>query len=63
MHGEQYIHGNVSTGPCQGQLTHWDRDKINAISQMTFWNAFVGMKMYDWLLDWSLFPFIQGAQS
>ena len=27
-------------------LTHWDRDKIAAISQTTFWNVFPLMKMY-----------------
>ena len=27
--------------------THWDRDKIVAILQKTFWNAFSWMKMYE----------------
>ena len=42
-------------------LTHWGRDKLAAIAQTTFSNAFSWMKMYKfWLIfDWSLFPGIQ----
>ena len=38
-------------------LTHWGRDKMDAISQMTFTNAFFWMKMFEFRLKfhWSLF--------
>ena len=38
-------------------LTHWGRDQIDAISQTTFSNAFLGMKMNEFRLGfhWSLF--------
>ena len=38
-------------------LTHWDREKMAAISQMTFWNGFSLMEMYELRLKfhWSLF--------
>ena len=29
-------------------LTHWDRDRMVAISQTTFWNTFFSMKMFEW---------------
>ena len=32
----------------QNILTHWDRDKMDAISQTTFSNAFSWMKMYEY---------------
>ena len=37
-------------------LTHWGRDKMAAIFQSTFWNAFSWMKMYEFCLrfHWSL---------
>ena len=37
--------------------THWGRDKMGDIFQMTFWNAFSWMKMYKFGLKfyWSLF--------
>ena len=39
--------------------THWGRDNMSAISQTTFSNAFIWMKMYEFLLNlkfyWSLF--------
>ena len=37
--------------------THWGRDKIDAISQKTFWNAFSWMKMNEFCLGfhWSMF--------
>ena len=39
------------------KLTHWGRDKMAAIFQKTFSNAFSWMKMYEFHLrfDWSLF--------
>ena len=42
-------------------LTHWDWDKMAAISQATFWSAFSWMKMYEFRLKfhWSLFPVVQ----
>ena len=38
-------------------LTHWGRDKIDAISQTTFSNVFSSMKMFEFRLrfHWSLF--------
>ena len=38
-------------------LTHWGRDKMDAISQTTFWRAFSWMKMYEFRLKfhWNLF--------
>ena len=42
-------------------LTHWGRDKMDAISQTTFSSAFSWMKMYEFRLKfhWSLFLRIQ----
>ena len=42
-------------------LTHWGRDKIAAISQTTFSNAFSWMKMFEFRLKfhWSLFLRVQ----
>ena len=42
-------------------LTHWGRDKMAAIVQTTFSNAFSWMKMYKFQLrfHWSLFPRVQ----
>ena len=47
----------VQTNRAQAQLTHWGRDKVDASSQTTFWNAFSPMKIYEFHLrfDWSLF--------
>ena len=38
-------------------LTHWVRDKMDAISQTTFWSAFSWMKVFEFRLKfhWSLF--------
>ena len=38
-------------------LTHWGQDKMDAISQTTFWSAFSWMKMFEFRLNfhWSLF--------
>ena len=42
-------------------LTHWGRDKMVAIFQTTFSNAFSWMKMFKFRLrfHWSLFPRVQ----
>ena len=42
-------------------LTHWGRDKMAAILQTTFSNAFSWMKIYKFRLrfHWSLFPRVQ----
>ena len=42
-------------------LTHWDRDTMAAISQMTLWNAFSWMQMLESLLKfhWSLFRMVR----
>ena len=47
----------VDLDPFHTQLTHWGRDKMAAIFQKTFSNAFSWMKMYEfWLwFHWSLF--------
>ena len=44
-------------------LTHWGRDKMAAIFQTTFSNAFSWMKMLKFLLrfHWSLFPRVQST--
>ena len=46
-------------------LTHWGRDKMDAISQTTFSCAFSWMKMYEFRLKfhWSLFPGVQLIKS
>ena len=42
-------------------LTHWGRERMAAISQTTFSNAFSWMKIYEFRLKfhWSLFPRVQ----
>ena len=47
----------ATVAPGQEELTHWGRDKITAIWQTTFSNAFSWMKMYECLLrfHWNLF--------
>ena len=42
-------------------LTHWGRDKMDAISQTSFSNAFSWMKMFEYRLKfhWSLFLRVQ----
>ena len=42
-------------------LTHWSRDEIDAILQMTFSNAFSWMKMFEFQskFHWNLFPKVQ----
>ena len=46
-------------------LTYWDRNKMSAIFQTTFWNAFSWMKMYEFRLRflWSLFLRVQSTIS
>ena len=43
------------------ELTHWGRDEMNNISQMTFSNVFFSMKMFEFRLKlhWSLLPRVQ----
>ena len=47
--------------PYSKSLTHWDRDKMAAISQTTFSNGFSWMKMYEFRLTfhWSWFLGVQ----
>ena len=54
---QEYIHALL--GP--DDLTHWGRDKMDAISQTTFWSAFSWMKMFEFRLKfhWSLFLRVQ----
>ena len=42
-------------------LTHWGREKMDAISQTTFWSAFSWMKIFELRLKfhWSLFLRVQ----
>ena len=53
-----FVGGLDKTFPRHLALTLWGRDKIAAISQTTFLNAFSWMEMYEFLLrfHWSLFP-------
>ena len=46
---------------CYRILTHWGRDKMDAISQTTFSSAFSWMKIFEfWLIfHWSLFLRVQ----
>ena len=55
---KRVIQNGVDLRPHQWLLTNWGRDKIDAISQTTFSNAFSWMKMYEFHLwfHWSLFP-------
>ena len=48
---------NILSKPIKSNLTHWGRDKMDAIFQTTFSNAFLWMKMYEFRLrfHWSLF--------
>ena len=48
---------NCQGGNTWSTLTHWGRDKMAAIFQTTFSNAFSWMKMYEFRLrfHWSLF--------
>ena len=51
----------ASCPPYSFQLTHWGRDKMAAIFQTTFSNAFYWMKIYEFRLKfhWSLFLRVQ----
>ena len=53
-----YTFSPVGTGTLEKRkLTHWGRDKLDAISQTTFSNAFSWMKLFEYQLKfhWSLF--------
>ena len=54
-------HIKNSNAESVSMLTHWGRDKMDAISQTTFSNAFSWMKMFEFRLQfhWSLFPRVQ----
>ena len=53
--------GKYSTALRISVLTHWGRDKMEAISQTAFWSAFSWMKMFAFRLKfhWSLFLKVQ----
>ena len=53
----------VSATACASLLIHWSRDKMAAIFQTTFSNAFSWMKMYKFRLryHWTLFSRVQLA--
>ena len=59
MHSTKQSSVFCMTGP----LTHWGRDKMDAISQTTFSNGFSWMEMYELRLrfHWSLFPRVQST--
>ena len=50
-----------SANPRVGKLTHWGRDKMDAISQTTFSRAFSSMKIVVFWLNfhWNMFPRVQ----
>ena len=52
-----YLSDSYIVSLSHNKLTHWVRYKITVISQTIFWNAFSGMKMYDFRLrfHWNLF--------
>ena len=52
---------NILTMASISKLTHWGRDKMDAISQTTFSSAFSWMKMFEFRLKfhWSLFLRVQ----
>ena len=51
----------IFSGSWCSQLTHWSRDKMDAISQTTLSSAFSWMKMFEFRLQfhWSLFLMVQ----
>ena len=57
----QQFQNHIDTYVEGATLTHWGRDKMAAIFQTTFWNAFSWMKMYEFQLKfhWSLFLRVQ----
>ena len=52
---------NIHMSRCNQILTHWNRDRMAAISQTTLSNAFSVMKMCGFQLrfHWILFPMVQ----
>ena len=56
MHWNDALHNCQWRCSCKGcqreSLTHWSRDKMAAISQTTFSNAFSWMKMYEFRFHW-----------
>ena len=61
--GNQDWSRQLKSDPIFPFLTHWGRDKMAAIYQTTFWNAFSWMKIYKfWLrFHWSLFLRVQST--
>ena len=58
----EYIFIVLDQSPAEiSQLTHWGRDKIDAISQTTFWSAFPWIKMFEFRLKfhWNLIVRVQ----
>ena len=57
------IGGQQTAGIQWSVLAHWDRDKMDAISQTTFSSAFSWMKMFEfWLkINWNLFLRVQST--
>ena len=55
-------HGSrIYTEPLPGGFIHWDRDKMDTISQTAFWSAFSWMKMFEFRFQfhWNLFQRVQ----
>ena len=56
-----FNHKDIVSLDKNNTLIHWDRDKMDAISQTTFSNAFSWMKMFEYRLKfhWNLFIRVQ----
>ena len=60
IHSTLFLGSCHNMGYCTEVLTHWGRDKMDAISQTTFSSAFSWMKMFEFRLKfWSLFLRVQ----
>ena len=61
LHGTGGQRVPVETVGHDAAVTHWSRERMAAISQTTFSNAFSWMKIYEFRLKfhWSLFPRVQ----
>ena len=46
----------IVCAPCQYMLTHWGRDKMDAISQRTSSSAFSWMKMFEFRISMNFVP-------
>ena len=51
-----YMLAGVNAINLRWVLTHWGWDNMDAIMQMIFWNAFSGMKMFEFQLQLQFVP-------